>query len=107
MEENFNKLILKNNSSILKKKETINSMKNYRYHKNSNDNKQSSHKKSSINYQNLAKSEKNKYYFQSYIKQYRISNLNMSHNNIRRFPKTPKNFLFRILPCLPLSLHPI
>ena len=95
MEENFNKLILKNNSSILKKKETINSMKNYRYHKNSNDNKQSSHKKSSINYQNLAKSEKNKYYFQSYIKQYRISNLNMSHNNIRRFPKTPKNFLFR------------
>lgn len=95
MEDNFNKLILKNNSSIYKKKETLNSMKYYHHQKNSSGNKQSSHKKSSMNVHNLANSEKNKYYFQSYIKQYRISNLDMSHNNIKRFPKTPKNFLFR------------
>ena len=95
MDEHFHKLILKNNSS-LKKKETIQSMKNTKNHKNSMDKQHSSQKKSSINnFQNLPKSEKNQFYFQSYIKQYRISNLDISHSGIKRFPKTPKNFLFK------------
>ena len=95
MDEHFHKLILKNNSS-LKKKETIHSMKNTKNHKNSMDKQHSSQKKSSINnFQNLPKSEKNQFYFQSYIKQYRISNLDISHSGIKRFPKTPKNFLFK------------
>ena len=71
-------------------------MKNTKNHKNSMDKQHSSQKKSSINnFQNLSKSEKNQFYFQSYIKQYRISNLDISHSGIKRFPKTPKNFLFK------------
>ena len=94
MDENFHRLILKNNS-LLNKKETIHSMKDKNNHKNSIDQRQSSQKKSSINFQNLSKSQKNQFYFQSYIKQYRISNLDMSHTGIKRFSKTPKNFLFK------------
>ena len=94
MDENFHKLIL-NKNSLLNKKESIHSMKVKNNHKNSNDQRQSSQKKSSINFQNLSKSEKNQFYFQSYIKQYRISNFDMSRTGIKRFPKTPKNFLFK------------
>ena len=94
MDENFHKLIL-NKNSLFNKKESIHSMKVKNNHKNSNDQRQSSQKKSSINFQNLSKSEKNQFYFQSYIKQCRISNFNMSRTGIKRFPKTPKNFLFK------------
>ena len=95
MDDNLNKLILKNNFSVLKKKETLNSVQYNHQNKNSVDNKQSSHKNSSLNFQNLPIAEKKKYYFKSYIKQYRITNIYLGHNNVKRFPKTPKNFLFK------------
>ena len=94
MEDNFHKLILKTNS-MLKKKETIHSMVNTKNHKNSMDKQHNSKNKSSINFQNISNSEKNKFYFQNYIKQYRISNLDISHSGLKRFSKTPKNFLFK------------
>ena len=95
MDDNLNKLILKNNFSVLKKKETLNSVQNIRKYKNSVDNKQSSNKNSSINFQHLPNSEKNKFYFKSYIKQYGISHIDIGHNSVKRFPKTPKNFFFK------------
>ena len=52
MDDNLNKLILKNNFSVLKKKETLNSVQYNHQNKNSVDNKQSSHKNSSLNFQN-------------------------------------------------------
>ena len=95
MDDNLDKLILKNNYSVLKKKETINSVQNFRKYINSVDNKQSSHKNSSINFQNFPMSEKNKFNFQSYIKQCRVRHINLGHSSVKRFPKTPKNFLFK------------
>ena len=64
MNEHFHKLILKNNSS-LKKKETIQSMKNTKNHKNSMDKQYRIPKNSSISFQNLSGSEKNQFYFQN------------------------------------------
>ena len=60
MDDNLNKLILKNNFSVLKKKETLNSVQYNHQNKNSVDNKQSSHKNSSLNFQNLPIAEKKK-----------------------------------------------
>ena len=97
MDDQINKLILKNNFPKVKKNETIHSMSNIIFHKNpidSTNNKQSSQKKNStnINFHNF--SSKNELYFQSFIKQYRNSNFGMTQNP-KRFPKTPKNFLFK------------
>ena len=91
----MNKLILKNNFAVLKKKETLNSVQNIRKYKNSVDNKQSSNKNSSINFQHLPISEKNKFYFQSYIKQCRATHIDFGRSGVKRFPKTPKNFFFK------------
>ena len=85
MDSQFSKLLLRENISPLKKNITINSMKNPQNHFRNN-------KKRSVNLQNLSQSEKNRFYFQSYIKNYGISQIDNSHWG-NRFPKTPKNFL--------------
>ena len=114
MDDNLNKLILKNNFAVLKKKETLNSVQNNRRYKNSADNKQFSNKNSSINYQHIPISEKNKLNFKSYIKKYGITHIDLGKNSVKRFPKTPKNFNIKVnigdwkLGTIPIYLfHPL